>query len=387
MNKIKKISFVLSICLLIVFSGCVQLVKNGEETIQINYSKSGSAYFAHTIKGQKGEAYFNWEGDCTNLAKGIIDANISNFQKQSLEIKNSASLTQEEKNELIEENNRKINTLLSIKSSIKCSLKDENSMAVLEYSFNLTQGFANIKLLNSNYDFALIKTDNIIESKIKVNDTANQKTGNILTKISIYSEAEIKGLEPKENFEFNGQTHDINMLEMDGKDITIKINSKQQGTGPVTNGEEKKGIISLLIEGFMPEKIISLEKEDAVQWIPDALILLILIIITAKFVKGIKLPEKEETLPKEQQLEQKILSKEKTFTPKKKDFAFMREQINAKHPVKQMFTEEEKKQIKTIIMSLKESFNKYSKEEIKKAVMGKGYSDKVAQEVADFFYP
>lgn len=387
MDKTKKIVFVLSVFLLVMFTGCIQLVKNGEETIQINYSKNGSAYFVHTIKGQKGDAYFNWEGDCTNLAKGIIDANIGNFQKQSLEIKNSANLTQEEKNELIEENNRKINTLLSIKSNIKCSLKDENSMAVLEYSFNLTQGFENIKLLNSNYDFSLVKTEDTIDSKIKVNDTADQKTGNILTKIRIYSDAEIKELEPKEKFEFTGQTYDINMLGMDGKDITIKINRKQAGTGTIPDDGEKKDIISLLIEGFTPEKIISLEKEDPVQWIPDALILLILIILVAKLVKGIKLPEKEETLPKEQQLEEKILSKEKKITLKKKDFAFMRQQINAKPPVKQMFTEEEKKQIKTIIMSLKETFNKYSKEEIKKAVMGKGYSDKVAQEVADFFYP
>ncbi len=384
MNKMKITAGL--ILFLIVLSGCIELAKNGEETILLNYSKTGSVYFEHTIKGEKGELYFNWEGDCTNKAKEIIDANISNFQKQSLDIQGAANLTEPEKTELIEENNRKINTLLSIKSTVKCKVEDDNSMGLLVYSFNLAQGFENIKLFNDNYSISLVKDEHKIQSTIKVNNTANQKNGNLLKKIMIFSEGKIESIEPKDKMTLNEGIYEIDMLGMDGKEITLTINTQEKN--PVVIIPDKPDAISVLIQGFMPNKIISLEKEDSIQWIPTILLALIIVIIVSKAVKNVKLPEKTKPVPKKEELEEKILSKTKKIVTPKKDFSYMKE-IKKSEPktLKPKFNEEEKKQIKTIILSLKESFHNYSKEEIKKAVIGKGYSSKISQEVADFFYP
>lgn len=384
MNKIKITAGL--ILFLIVLSGCIELVKNGEETILLNYTKNGSVYFEHTIKGEKGELYFNWEGDCTAKAKEILDANISYLQKQSQEINSAANLTEPEKTELIEENNRKINTLLSIKSTIKCKLEDDNSMGLLVYSFNLAQGFENIKLFNDNYSFSLVKDEDKIQSTIKINNTANQKNGNLLKKIRIFSEGKIESIEPKDKMTINEGIYEINMLAMDGKEITLTINTKEKNPDIIT--PDNPDAVSILIQGFMPDKIISLEKENPIQWIPTILLALIIVIVVSKAVKNIKLPVTTKPVPEKENLEEKILSKtQKNITPKK-DFSYMKE-IKKSSPkmVKPKFNEEEKKQIKTIILSLKESFQNYSKEEIKKAVIGKGYSSKVSQEVADFFYP
>ncbi|MFH1664326.1 MAG: hypothetical protein ABH986_06015 [archaeon] len=372
------------IILLIVLSGCIELVKNGGETISINYSKSGSVRFEHSIKGEKGELFYSWEGDCTQKAKSLIDGNISFFQKQNLDAQNS-SLSEQKKTDLTEENNRKINTLLSIKSTIKCELIDNNSMAELKYSFNLSQGFGNIKLFNNNYDFSLVKSDDLIESIIRVNSTANQKTGNLLEKIRIFSENGIKSIEPKDKTEIKDTIYEVNMLGMDGKEIILSIDRKEKTLPP---GETKKDAITLFIEGFIPEKIISLEKEDPLQWIPTIFLALIIVIILAKVTKSVKTEIKEKAVTKKQAVEDKLLEKTGSVSTPKNKFLYMQEAMKPKQKiVKAKFNEEEKKQIKTIILALKESFQNYSKDEIKKSVMGKGYSDKVAQEVADFFYP
>lgn len=381
------LSLTLLICLT-ALSGCIDLVKNGQETITLTYSKDGLVYFTHKIEAEKGELFLQWEGDCTQQAKEMLDSNITFLKKQSLEIK-ASNLTEQEKTDLIEENNRKINTILSIKSTVKCELKDENGMAVLDYSFSLSQGFENIRLFNSNYDFSLIKDDEKIESKFKVNNTANQKTGNLLSKIIISSaDAGIDKIEPADSFELKGDKYEIDMLGMDGKEISVTINRKEKTTPPKPE-EEKKDAVTFLVEGFTLEKIFNLEKEDAIQWVPTLLIALILILIIAKITKGIKLPEKEtESEPKEKSLEDKVLEREKRILTKTK-FEYMQQpkKIKRTKAIRPKFTEEEKKQIKTIILSLKENFQNYSKEEIKKAVLGKGYSDKIAQEVTDFFYP
>ena len=389
MNEKKMVLILAALLWFTVLSGCIDLVKNGQESIGLVYSKNGLVYFNHSIQGEKGELFFQWEGDCTQQAKDLLDANINFMQKQSIEIKNSANLNQLEKTGLIEENNRKINTLLSIKSTVKCELKDENGLAVLNYSFGLSQGFENIKLFNSNYDFTLVKSEEKIESKFKVNNTANQKTGNLLEKIAVSSsDSGIDKIEPAESFELKGEKYEIELLGLDGQEITVMINRKEK-TAPPANREEKKDGLSFLIEGFRIENLFSLEKEDSIQWIPTILIALILVIIIAKLVKGVHLPEHgEEDKPKEKLLEDKVLEKEKKVFKKTK-FEYMQQpkKINKQNAVRPKFTEEEKKQIQTIIISLKESFQNYSKEEIKKAVLGKGYSDKISQEVADFFYP
>jgi len=387
----KKIVLILAVLFcLTVLSGCVDLVKNGQESITLTYSKEGLVYFNHKIEGEKGELFFQWEGDCTQQAKELVDSNINFLSKQSLEIKGATGLSEQEKTYLIEENNRKINTLLSIKPTLKCSLKDVNGMAVLDYSFGLTQGFENIKLFNSNYDLSLIKSQEKIESKFKVNNTANQKTGNLLGKIIVSSsDAGLDKIEPEGIFELKNDKYEIDMLGMDGKEISITINRKEKTT-PSPKAEEKKDAISLLVEGFMPENLLSLEKKDSIQWIPTILIALILIILIAKIVKEVKLSKKEsEPTPEEKSLEDKVLEKEKHAFTKTK-FEYMQQPKKMNKPsktIKPKFAEEEKKQIQTIILSLKENFQNYSKEEIKKAVLGKGYSDKIAQEVADFFYP
>ncbi len=382
----KKI-FLLTIILFLLLSGCVDLVKNGEETISLTYSKNGTVRIEHKIQGEKGTLYFNWDGDCTQQAKAVIDSNISNFQTQSLEIKNSTNLTETEKTELIEENNRKINTLLSIKSTVKCNLEqDANGMAKLNYSFNLSQGFENISLFNNNYDFTLIKSDKKIESTIKVNDTANITTGNLLKKLEIYSENGIEKIEPADKYEVNSEgIYSIEMLGLDGQEISLTINRDQYI--PPKGDDKKPDSITILIQGFTPEKLISLEKEDPIQWIPTILLTLIIIISIAKLTKYIKIPKDTKTVSKEQALEDKVLSKTSKVAGPKNAFEYM---SDVKKPVQKTirpkFSEEEKKQIKTIIVSLKESFHNYSKEEIKKAILGKGYSDKIAQEIADFFY-
>ena len=86
MVKMKKI--ILLITLLLVLNGCVDLVQNGEETISLNYSETGSVFFEHRIQGEKGALFYEWEGDCTQKVKGLLDSNISNLQKQTIEIQN-----------------------------------------------------------------------------------------------------------------------------------------------------------------------------------------------------------------------------------------------------------------------------------------------------------
>ncbi len=387
MNK-KNFIIVLALLCFTILTGCIDLVKNGQETIHLTYSKNGLVVFRHTIEGEKGSLFYQWEGDCTEQAKSLLDSNISYLKKENIKINDAQNLSQEEKTELTEENNRKINTLLSIKSSINCQLKDENGTAILDYSFKLSQGFENIKLFNSNYDFSLTKNEDKIESAFKVNNTANQKTGNLLEKIVVSSsDSGIDKIEPANAFELKGNKYEINMLGMDGKEIKITINRKEKTTPPMP--ENKKDVFSLLIKGFIPEKLMSLEKEDSIQWIPTILLALIIVIIIAKLAKNVHLPEKEETkTKKEDSLENKVLLKGKQAIKKTK-FEYMQQPKKSEKPKpgKQKFTEEEKKQIKTIIMALKETFQNYSKEEIKKAVIGKGYSDKIAEEVADFFYP
>jgi len=382
----KKQTIFLLIILITALTGCIELVKNGDETISINYSKNGSVRFEHSIKGEKGELFYGWEGDCTQKIKDMIDSNISFFHSEILEAENS-TLTEQQKTDLREENNRKINTLLSIKSTVKCELLDNNSMAELKYSFNLTQGFENLKLFNNNYDFSLIKTENSIESIIRVNNTANQKTGNLLKKIRIYSENGIKSIQPAEKIEVIGSIYEIDMLEMDGKEISLTIDRKEKTLPPA---EREKEAITLFVEGFMPEKIISLEKENPIQWIPTVFLALVLVIIIAKATKNIKLGGiKAVPATKQKAVEEKLLAKDQNIVSQKNKFLYMQEAIKkpAKKSIRPKFNDEEKKQIKTIILALKEGFHNYSKEEIKKSVIGKGYSDKVAQEVADFFYP
>jgi hypothetical protein len=381
---------VILLLLFLLLNGCIDLVKNGDETIKINYLKNGSVKFEHSIKGEKGELFFDWEGDCTQKAKDLLDANIVFLQKQILETEKAKHLTEEQKSDLIEENNRKINTLLSIKSTIQCSLKDDNSMALLEYSFILSQGFENIKLFNSNYDFFLIKTDDVIESTIKVNNTANQQTGNLLKKIVIYSEARIDSIQPENKIQRKNEVYEIEMLGMDGKEITVSIKRKEKSLPKEEEKKEEKDLLSLLMEGLTIQRITSLEKEHSIQWIPTVLAALILLFAVSKIIKAIKSAQqkKEKQKAEQKSLEDRILEKTSKPESQKNKFLYM---TQPKKPtsrlIKPKFTEKEKKQIKTIIMSLKEHFHNYSKEEIKKAILGKGYSEKIAQEVADFFYP
>ncbi len=393
----KKIMFISM--LLLLFAGCISLVQNGEETISISYLKDGSVRFDHQIKGEKGSLYLDWEGDCTPKVKQMIDTNISFIQKETNNIKNSGNLTQEEKDILIEENNRKINNMLSMKTSVSCNLSDDNSIGVLEYGFKLTSGFENIQLFNNNYRFELEKTEETIESKIRVVSTANNKTGNLLGKIKIYSESKIISIEPADKVELKGNYYEVDMQGMDGKDITVKIErkTKAQINGNGDEDEEEPDIFSAFIQGFTLEKIFSLEKDNPVQWIPTLIIVLILILVIAKIISSIPKKEEDEEEDKKdtkkldkKTLENKVLAtKDKILTGavnKKHQITMKKKPIQGK-PKKEEFNSEEKKQIKTIILSLKESFQNYSKQEIKKAVLGKGYSNKIADEVADFFYP